>query len=289
MNELPDLPGVVRRTRPFPADGLERVMRNGRKRRVLFVGASGGAALAAVVLVLVALQPGVGRQSLGYTDLTTPTATPAATVAPGDHAVVRPVAEPSQEPASPEVTSSPEPTTSDEPASGSGGAASRPAYTETQQDEAAPLGCVAPPSGHTGPLYYGGGSACVSGSGGATTVKRGGSVSATVSLCAPYRGGDATLGYDTGREHDVHVYNSEGDLVYQFSKTVRYEQGSHQLTVRDGHCTVWEGVWDTTLTDGELAPSGDYRIRVTVHADSVNGRRTSVDEGAAAEFSVWVE
>lgn len=288
MNERPDdLPGVVRHSRPLPEDGLARVVRAGRRRRALVAAGSGAAALTvAAVVAAVTLQPG-GSQSLRYADDTpTPTAsataTESATSDPSATASPQPgESGPAASPAASEEATPPAETASPGP--------DHETYSEAPREEAAPLDCRQPPSGQAGPVIYGGGTACaVSRSSSSTEVKRGGSVYDDVDMCNAYGTGDLTLGYDSGREHEVTVYDSDGNLVYRFSQAVTYAQGAHQRTLHDGTCLIWRGTWDTTTQNGELAPAGVYRVRIVVRADSVNGRRTAPEEGGETEFSVSV-
>ena len=298
MSELPELPPTARRTRPLPPGGLDDAVRNGRRRRNRFLGATGGVATAAVlVLALTAAAP-ASQQSLQYADDPTPAPTASQGAEPAPAATASPDAQPAPA-GSPDAQPSPggaEPDPgrpdpspdANAPAPAAGAPADRDAYTESPAERAAPATCRQPPTGSAGPVFYGGGSACVSASSSDSTVKRGGRVTGSIDICEPHGAGGARLGYDSGQEHEVTV--TRGDrVVYRFSDTVRYEQGAHERVLGDGQCLVWTGVWDTTLADGSLAPAGSYRVRVSVRPDSIDGERTRPEHAGAVEFSVTVE
>lgn len=292
MSDLPDdLPGVPRLTRPVPVEGLDQLLRVGRRRRSVFAATTGGVAAAVVLLItVVSLQP-AASQSLQYADTDrTPPATPQPTasfVGPLPTELPTEMASPMLPSAGPRPTDGPPPDVSDSTPSA---AATRESFTESPREEPAPLECRQPPSGQAGPIIYGGASACtVARSGPDPQVRRGSQVSIEIDMCNAHGSGDATLGYDTGREHEVTVYDGDGDLIYRFSRAVDYTQGAHRRTLHDGSCLVWRATWDTTRTDGELAAPGSYRVRVGVRADSVNGRRTTPGEGGYLEFPVNLE
>ena len=299
MSELPDLPPAPRRTRPLPPGGLDGALREGRRRRTRFLGATGGVATAAVlVLALVAAGPS-SQQSLQYADDPTPSAAPEQSAQPSPGATASPDAGPAPY-GSPEAQPSPTPDAQapgqtapspdgNAPAPAAEAPDERDGFTESPAERAAPATCRQPPTGSAGPVFYGGGSACVSGETSDSRVKRGGRVSGSIDICEPHGAGGARLGYDGGQEHEVTVTRADGRVVYRFSDTVRYEQGEHVRVLGDGRCLVWTGAWDTTLADGSLAPAGSYQVRVSVRPDTIDGRRTTPEQTGAVEFSVYVE
>ena len=298
MSELPDLPRAPRRTRPLPPGGLETAVREGRRRRTRFLGATGGAVTAAVLVIsAVVASPSASNDSLQFADPTPqaePSAEPSAEPTPTDGATAVP-----SSPADPSASASPA-GSAESPAAGPPAGASpepepspaeivaRRTFEEQPQERAAPATCRQPPGGSTGPVLYGGATACTSSETGASTVKRGGQVKATIDLCVAHGAPPAVIGYDDGQEHEVTVFRGD-DVVYRFSDTVVYTQGAHERRIGDGRCLIWTGIWDTTLSDGSLAPPGGYRVRVSAAPDVVNGRRMAADQGSSVEFTVTVE
>jgi hypothetical protein len=295
MSQLPELPPIPRHTRPVPAHGVQAAISVGRSRRNRVVGVAGGTVTAsAVVLALLATTPGSSRESLQPADrqppvggaaaptrTAPPTPQPAAAAARAGAAQQAAAAAAGRRSAGVLPTKSPTPTTS--PARRAPGRAD---FRENPQDQAAPQFCRQPPSGHVGPVYSGGGSACAVSSGGASSVERGETVTATISYCVSHGGAPVVLGYRTGQEHEVVVADSRGAGVFRFSDTVRYVQGAHRRTVGDGRCLQWTAKWDTRYSDGRLVPAGSYTMTVSLAPDTVNGEAGG--GGGSTTFSVDV-
>jgi hypothetical protein len=296
MTDLPALPGVVHRTRPLPPGGLDAAIRVGRRRRNRFVGATGGAVLAAAVgLALLVQSPSLSDESLQY-------ASPRPAPPVSESAEPSPAATPSgpipepqptptqggQVPALPPVPPRMGPTPSPSP-SAVDRVRAREDYVEQPQEVAAPATCWEPPDGSAGPVVYGGVTACGNGTAAETSARRGGSVSATTDLCKAYGSDPAVLGWDTGREHEVVVTTSSGTEVYRFSAAYAFPQGAHERTLEPGRCLNWTGVWDTRYTDGRLVPAGSYRMTLYVGSDTVDGDRRPPGSNGSLAFTVTVE
>lgn len=306
MSELPELPRMPRRVRPLPTGGLDAAVRSGRRRRNTTLGAVGGAGMAGVAVLVVALSGSTGggdvllpahegTRSTAPAAPTAPQATApqaaaqhrqqvAASAAAAARGTSGTAGQPPVQSALPLPARSPSPT-----AVPTAVARQRDSYRETPEDVPAPDTCRQGPTGSAGPVQYGGVSGCSTGSGGPSSVRRGGQVSGTADICVPYGGGPASLGYSAGREHDVVVSNAAGDVVYRFSDTVTFIEGAHRKNVGDGRCLEWTGTWDTRTTAGVPVPPGRYDVKIILWPSTVNGQRVQPGEAGSSGFSVTVQ
>lgn len=301
MSEIPELPARPARTRPLLAGGLEAVVVQGRRRRQRFLGVAGGTTTGlALALAVVLALPGPSSDSLRQAD---PPPAPSPSAEPQE---AEPSASPAAEP-TPDSAASPasgpsarpdeDPTTAPRPAAGPGqqdqeqpqAQAARDPYTE-QPKESASVGCAPqPPSGQVGPVFTGGASACSTGSAGASEVPQGGQVSGTYGYCVATGSQPVVLGYATGQEHEVTVFDDSTDeLVHRFSETVEYPQGAHERSIAAGRCLSWTGTWDTTGRDGQPAPPGSYRVRIAAVPSTAGGQPVEPGDGGHLEFTVTV-
>lgn len=272
----------IRRTRPIPADGLERALRDGRYRRRKAAAVAGAPALSLVVALVLVLQGGsAGKDSIGTlndpegTSTATAEPTPSATPSPGDGA-----------------ESSGEPTASAEPSaepvneaeceyiedcSGDGEAEPTPTagyvarIERTDSHETVPYTRTSCTTFQPSPDAY---LLCARtyAMSSDLTISPGQTVTVGFEVC---RGIDAkttdlVVRWASGQEHEGYVTTTPtpGTMVWQESDVTAWRGGAHSDTLRQQTCFVWTFSWNGLTSEGRPVPAGTY---VVTGAMSVTG------------------
>lgn len=298
-----------KRTRPLPADGLDRALREGRRRRHRAVGTAGGGVTAVLVLVvgLSLLGGSAGSQSLDTADDPTPTASASASASATPEPSGEPTSRPSGDPGpGPESSASEDPdcvnNDCEEQDEGSTEgyqciyddacdgvrADDRPLYTETPQEGVDNITCY----NAGGPQPVVDGAICQDVTG-PDTVRRGEDLVVTVKVCAASNAaGPVTLTFPGGGEQDLAVLPDGGadepEALWTFAESVRFTGGAHERTLLPRQCLVYSRTWPTAYQDGTPVPAGMYQLATFSLATARNGTPWSRDDQSLTTYPVEV-
>lgn len=267
----------IRRTRPIPADGLERALRDGRHRRRKAAAVAGAPALSLVVALVLVLQGGPGdKDSIGT--LNDPEGTSTATAEPT--ATETPSLGESAEPSTGEEA---EPDSSAEPASEAecdstddcSGDGDEDSYTystpaphgdpmpRTDSHQTLPYTQTSCATAQYPPSEY---KLCTRAYAVSSdlTISPGETVTVGYEVC---RGIDAKttdleLQWDSGQEHEAYVRtsSSSGTPVWRESDVTAWMGGPHSDTLRQQTCFVWTFSWQGYGSDGLPVDAGTYLL-----------------------------
>jgi hypothetical protein len=274
----------TRRTRPVRADGLDRALREGRRRRRRALGAvSAPSAALAVVLAIVLQGSGPGADSLKTLD--EPSAT--STASPVPESSVEPEASASAEP-SPDSGSEGQPAGQQE---GEPAPTAEPMCIDyCDPEQYYPVAHRVVTDSHEvvrdthGSCQmahsWGNGEEqsppfCVYLTASATTVSSGTPVQVQADWCVQEPLTSATtpttLRWGSGQEHDLTVSTSDADFptpLWSWSTDVIFLGTAHEEPLDALSCVRWTTMWDGTIK-GDPAPPGDYDLEAW-YVDSPN-------------------
>lgn len=272
----------IRRSRPIPADGLERALRDGRHRRRRAAAFAGAPALSLVVAVVLVMQGGSGgKDSIGTLNdpevTSTETSEPTATETPGPG-----------ESAEPSTGEEADPDSSAEPAS----EAECDDDGCSNEDDSGSYG-TAPPHGdpmprtdtHSITPYTGrmcsprldqqGYMTCAVTKATSldNTIRPGETFTAAFEMCRGIDGktDDLVWHWSGGQEKNAYVWwwpEENEETVWSEDQITTWVGAAHSDVMRQQTCFAWSVSWNGLLADGSPAKPGTYYLDATVTQDS---------------------
>ena len=115
---------------------------------------------------------------------------------------------------------------------------------------------------------------CVQDYGGSQSVRSGAAIEVQIDVCTSLRRqGEASLEFVGGQEHDVTVRGEDGAL-WTWSRRHTFPEGEHSRRIPPGECMTWGTAWDTRDDAGRLVDPGTYTV---VQSVEVNGTVRTIE------------